>query len=1050
MGRTVVAITRTLTALLAVLAFGAIAVAERLPIRVYSVGEGLPHNVINRIVRDSRGFLWFCTADGVALFDGYRFSNFGVTDGLPHSTVRDLLETRDGGYWVATHGGVSRFNPRGQPRFLTVPSPASDPRETAAAVLLQGKDGTVWAGTRGGLMRLDRSASTERLVRVDASGEGIKPIRGVTALLEDGHGTLWIGTEDGLYRRWQDGRFARYDARDGLTSAFVHDLLEDRRGVLWVATRTGGFFSIATDTRNTPLVITRRYHSTNGYVDWIFDLFERADGRLTVATNLGVYEFGADDSARDGPARMYTKRHGFSYHEIETLAEDRDGNLWLGTVNGAMKVARGGFSTFDERDNVVYIKALFDSPDGELHAFGFILPGDPQRALPPAGRPSDVIHLQRIGRFDGHGLTWLMPEMPGVSWGEQDFLLRARTGEWWIGTNGHGLYVFPAVPNFAALQKARPVAVYGTRDGLAGSTVYALYEESDGDIWISTIDSMPAGLAHWQRHTRTIRDMAGTPGLPPLTGVVALTFQEDRAGNIWIGFNSGALARYASNHFTTFTADDGVPAGAINDLHLDRKGRLWIGSSRGGLGRVDNPGAARPTFVTYTTARGLSSNFVMRITEDLHGRIYAGTGRGVDRFNPETGRVRHFTTADGLAPGGITAAARDKSGALWFGTNQGLSRLVPEADSPSLPPPIWITGLQVAGEARSVSVLGEAALRLPDLPADGNQLQIDFVAVSFAPGETLRYQYTLTGAGDEWGTPTHQRTLQLAGLSPGSYTFAVRALNADGAVSPVPAQVVFTILAPVWRRSWFLGLCALAGATLLYSGFRFRLSRLLELERVRTRIASDLHDDIGAALSRIAVLSEVARHESGHSNPAVATRLSVIAAAAREVLDSINEIVWAINPQHDRVHGLAQRMRRFASDVLTARGMLVSFHAPGEERVQRVGADVRRHVLLIFKEAVNNIVRHSGATQATLEMRVEGNRLVLTIRDNGRGFDVGAVCDGNGLVSMRARARAMDGHVEISSGAGSGTVVTLIVALNATVKEHERRLGRSSGPEARI
>jgi signal transduction histidine kinase len=233
----------------------------------------------------------------------------------------------------------------------------------------------------------------------------------------------------------------------------------------------------------------------------------------------------------------------------------------------------------------------------------------------------------------------------------------------------------------------------------------------------------------------------------------------------------------------------------------------------------------------------------------------------------------------------------------------------------------------------------------------------------------------------------------------------------------------------------------------LYGGYQYRVSRLLELERVRTRIASDLHDDIGAALSRIAVLSEVARHEAGGGNSVVATRLSVIAGAAREVLDSMNEIVWAINPHHDRVHGLAQRMRRFASDVLTARGILLSFHAPGEERVLRLGADVRRHVFLIFKEAINNVLRHSGATEANVEMRVDGNRLVVTIRDNGRGFDVSAVHDGNGLVNMRERARTMDGHLEISSGAGSGTVVTLAVALNAAVKEHARRLGRSRGPD---
>jgi ligand-binding sensor domain-containing protein/signal transduction histidine kinase len=1032
---------------LVLLAVATVAAAERLPIRIYSVADGLPHNVVNRIVRDSRGFLWFCTADGLSLFDGYRFSNFGVADGLPHPTVRDLFETRDGEYLVATSGGVSRFNPRSEPKFTTVPSRAADPRKSAATVFLQGQDGTVWVGTLGGLMRLDRSGSESRLVRVEMNGEGIAPTRDVTALLEDRHRTLWIGTDDGLYRWWRDGRLARYTTRDGLPSAFIHDLLEDRRGQLWVATRSGGFFTLTADAGDRRPVITRKYSRANGYVDWAFDLFERADGRLEVATNFGLYEFRADDTVRDSPPQMYTKRHGFSYHEIETIAEDRDGNLWLGSVNGAMKVARGGFVTFDERDNVHAVKALFESPEGELHAFGYIL--DHSSGQPGAyGRPSDIVYLQRIGRFDGQGFSWLMPDLPAVSWSDHEPLLLSRTGEWWIGTIRKGLYLFPAVRPFGALQTTRPVAVYDAPGGHRNPTVYALYEEADGDIWISIAESIPSGLARWERRTRTIRDMARTPGLPSLTSdLLARTFQEDRAGNVWIGFNSGTLARYASDRFTLFTANDGLPPGQINDLHLDAAGRLWIGSS-GGLSRVDDPSALRPVFVRYTTADGLSSSVVTRITEDLQGRIYAGTARGIDRLAPASGRIRHFTTADGLVPGEIRAAFRDKSGALWFGTLQGLSRIVPEADPPSLPPPIWIRGLHVAGKARNVSVLGEAALALHDLPAGGNQLQIDFGAVSFAPGETLRYQYKLTGAGDDWSIPTDQQTLQLAGLAPGRYTFAVRALNADGVVSDAPAQVAFTILAPVWRRPWFIAIGAIAAGIMLYGAYRYRVSRLLELERIRTRIASDLHDDIGAALSRIAVLSEVARHEAGGGNPAVSTRLSVIAGAAREVLDSMNDIVWAINPRHDQLHGLAQRMRRFASDLFTARGVAFAFRAPDEERFVRVAADVRRHVFLIFKEAVNNIVRHAGATLTDLEMRVDGSRLSLTIVDNGRGFDVAAVHDGNGLANMRDRARMMGGRLDVTSSGEAGTIVRLTVLLNATVREHDRRLRRARPDDA--
>jgi ligand-binding sensor domain-containing protein/signal transduction histidine kinase len=1022
---------RTATSLVGLLVFATVAAAERLPIRVYSVADGLPHSVINRIVRDSRGFLWFCTADGLSVFDGYRFSNFGVADGLPHSAVRDLLETREGEYWVATAGGVSRFDPRGAPKFTTVTSPIADQRGRSATALWQGRDATVWVGTFDGLMRLDAPTSERRLVRVEMTGEAAAPMPTVTTLLEDQHGTLWIGTDDGLYRRWRDGRFARYDTRDGLPSAFIHDLLEDRRGQLWVATRFGGFFTLATDASDQPPVVTRRYNSANGYVDWIFDLFERADGRLEVATNYGVYEFRADDGARDGPAEMYTKRHGFSYHEIETVAEDRDGNLWLGSTHGAMKIVRGGFLTFDDRDNVHAVNALFESPEGELHAFGYVLRSHPAGPRDPVGRPSDTVYDARIGRFDGQGFTWLLPEVPSVTWSDQDALLLARTGEWWIATNRQGLYVFPAVQNFAALQTRPPVAAYGPSKQRTGPTVYALYEEADGDIWISTTETIPPGLARWERRSGTIRDMAATPGLPPLTSMLARAFQEDRSGNIWIGFSSGTLARYASDRFTMFSADDGVPAGQINDLHLDREGRLWVGSASGGLIRVDDPAASRPVFVTYSTAHGLSSNAVTRITEDLQGRIYAGTGRGIDRLTPSTGRIRHFTTADGLAPGAIRAALRDKSGALWFGTLQGLSRLIPETDPPSLPPPIWIRGLHVAGEARTVSVLGEADLALPDLPPGGNQLQIDFGAVSFAPGETLRYQYKLTGARDEWSVPTDQQTLQLAGLAPGRYTFAVRALNADGVVSAAPAQVAFTILAPVWRRPWFLAVAALVATVLLYGVHRYRMLRILELERVRTRIATDLHDDIGANLTRIAILSEVAR-QPHDADERLDTPLSSIATIARESVASMNDIVWAISPERDTLREVVRRMRHHAEEVFESRDIELALDLPDAAEPVKLGVDVRRDLLLIFKEAVNNAARHSRCTRASIVLRDAGSRLMLEVSDNGNGFDAAADHEGHGLASMHRRARRLGASLEISTTPGAGTTIRLAMPIEVT------------------
>jgi signal transduction histidine kinase len=505
---------------------------------------------------------------------------------------------------------------------------------------------------------------------------------------------------------------------------------------------------------------------------------------------------------------------------------------------------------------------------------------------------------------------------------------------------------------------------------------------------------------------------------------LARSFAEDRAGNIWIGFNTG-LARYRAGAFTFFTTKDGLPPGPINYLYTDHAGRLWLGLSRSGLLRVDDPAAERPAFTSYTTAEGLSSNSIEVITEDLSGDIYAGTGRGLDRLDPATGRVRHYTTADGLASGSFLAALRDRNGILWFGTHNGLSRFVPGTREPAAPLPILISGLRVAGLQQPLSALGESDIRLPDLAADHNQLQIDFVALSFAPGGVLHYQYKLEGANADWGAPTEQRTVNYGNLAPGHYRFLVRAVTSDGTDSSAPATVSFTILPHIWQRWWFFSILVLFVVAAAYTMYRYRLRRLIELERVRTRIASDLHDDIGSNLSLIAGLSEVLGQQARRADSEIAERLSVIANASRQSVEAMGDIVWAVNPKRDNVIDLAHRMRRFASDSLTARNIQFNFDAPKPNQNAKVNAEVRREVFLVFKEAVNNIARHSGCKTAEASLKIERGTIILKLKDDGHGFDEAGSDHGHGLDNMLRRAEKLGGHFEIISQPGLGTTMTL-------------------------
>ncbi len=494
---------------------------------------------------------------------------------------------------------------------------------------------------------------------------------------------------------------------------------------------------------------------------------------------------------------------------------------------------------------------------------------------------------------------------------------------------------------------------------------------------------------------------------------------------VWIGTWDSGLVRYRAGRFTILFGTDGLPIKRIQTLYFDRSGRLWIGTENS-LIHVEEPTSDHPRFVSYTTAEGLSSNQVNCITEDLWGRVYIGTGRGLDRLDPATGYVRHYTAADGLFKGEVHVAFRDRQGLLWFGSySSGLSRLVPELDQLEQRPPILISGLRVAGVQQRVSELGETEISNLTLGPSQSNIQIDFVALGFAMGEALRYQYKLEGADRDWSPPTDQRTINYASLSPGTYRFLVQAVTDQGVASQSPAQITFRILPPIWLQWWFLTLVAIFIGLVIYSTHHYRVARLIELERVRTRIASDLHDDIGSNLSVIAGLSDVLRRQAERADSPTDARLSLIAAVSQRSLEAISDIVWAVNPKKDHLLDLTQRLRLFADEALFAHNIEFEFSAPHLASDRRIGAETRREVFLIFKEAVNNIVRHSGCAKAEATLQVDHKTLVLLISDDGRGFDPTLARVGEGLASMWRRAEKIDGEIEVVSKPGNGATVLL-------------------------
>jgi two-component sensor histidine kinase len=787
-------------------------------------------------------------------------------------------------------------------------------------------------------------------------------------------------------------------------------LVQDRTGSLWAGTRLWGLFEVRGSE------VRQAFARANGLAgDHVTALLETSDGKLWVACYGGVTEIAADRSL----LRSYSTAEGLSGLGMWSLAQDNNGNLWIGSDDsGVMRLVRNGFRRYDRRDGLSSdrVASLFAGPSGEPCAFT------------RGQRPEEIAGEDGFfGCYDGRRFHAGRPRLPRgtpYGWGSQQVTLRDRAGEWWVPTFS-GLFRFPSVP-FERLGSTPPRRVYTKADGLPSNQIFRLYEDSRGDLWISLLETQ-GWLARWDRCTDSFRVFTAADGIP---SEPPMSFAEDGNGAVWVGFQRGGLARHGDGRTVLFAERDGLPRGSVRALHLDAAGRLWIATSRGGIARIDVPSDAKPRFVTFGLAQGLTSENAASLAEDRWGRIYAGTERGLNRIDPATGNVQQFNKDDGLPPGIVETSLRDRDGNLWFGSGEGLSWLEPAREPPKSPPTVRITRVTLDGVRQPLPKLGEALVKLPDAGREAAPLEIDFGGIDYAPGGRLRYQYRLEGVDRDWSAPSDQRSVVLARLPGGTYRFRVRAIANDGTVGTNAAEVRFAVLPPLWRRPGVLLLLAFGVGALAYVLHRNRLRSALAVERVRMRVATDLHDDIGADLSEIAILSELAgRRDESQREPL----LQEIGSSARRLVDTLSDIVWSTDPSKDDLASIIQRIRHFASNALESQGVEWSLEVPEGLGTVTLDPERRRQIFLVLKEAVTNVARHAGCAHARLRILLGTDAISIIVEDDGKGFDVSSEASalGNGLRSMRARALALGAEFRLESRPAGGTRILLRVPLGA-------------------
>jgi ligand-binding sensor domain-containing protein/two-component sensor histidine kinase len=993
------------------------AFCERLPIRVYSTADGLAHDRVNRIRRDSQGSIWFCTDGGLSRWNGYEFENYTTSDGLPHAHIDDLLETRRGEYWIATDGGLARYYPdRRSAPFVTY-FPGASSLSRAVNVLLEDRDGTVLLGTGDGLYRLEQT-STQVRIRPEDVGFAASERDGalVNTLLLTHDGKLWLGSGSGIYSRGLDGHWRRFSTSNGLPENFINQLREDPDGLIWAGT-SGGLVELAREPERARSVVARLFTKAAGLPsDDVRDFLISGNGHIWAGTTGGLAEAWLSGTHTGKPFRTHSILDGLGEQSVYSFSENPVDDLWMGTgQTGAIRLSRKGFHTYTEPDGFLPEEnnEIVETRDGDL----CIINGDRSKRLVQCFDRDRFVHR-------------ILRQRPNLQFGFEwhQFAIEDHFGQGWFGTERGGLSIHdfkrPAMAGHSEFISALPMS----------RGVWHVFEDSKRVIWLAEEGTDSNAVVTWNPFTRTTKVVWRRFWSPAAKRTAASCFLEDKTGQMWIGLSGeGGLLRWRRDHYDSFGREDGVPSGEITDLYEDRSGHVWVASSEGGIGQLGDIAADHPHIRTYSRTTGLLSDEIWCITEDRAGRIYAGTGRGVDAVDRATSQVVHYTGDDGLISGPVRACFCDRTGELWFVTNRGASRFEAAREVAHALPRTFITEFRIRGTASAVSRLGALQVGPVQLAPSQNQVAIDFLGMDSRLRGDLRYQYRLLGADTSWSKPAQRRSVTFASLAPQHYRFEVRSLDVYGGLS-LPAVAEFSISPPVWQRWWFRLLLAMITGGILVWLHRYRTVRLLELERIRTRIATDLHDDIGAGLSQIAVLTEVAGTRVGQGAPDLKGALSKIGSVSRELAESMNDIVWSVNPQRDYLSDLLQRMRRFSSDVLGGGNIDFHFHASTPEEPVSITADVRREVYLIFKEAVNNLIRHSSCTRAEIAISIDYSNLTVQIEDNGKGLCERQNEPGNGLRSMNERAQRIGGRIQFAAREGGGFRVILQVPAAKTLR----------------
>ena len=965
--------------------------------RSWQTEEGLLDNSVAGVAQTSDGYLWVGTPTGLARFDGLRFENFSLTNviALPNHGIVAMIRRGNGGLWLALdRGAVVRLAGKASRAYVT-----GLPDLTPCA-LAEDDGGGVWVAYRDGSVF---HIADDRITPVTArQGVPANSDPYICSLAADNARHIWLA-KAGTVSIFQDGRFVpvrHFEAQP-------MQLAPARDGGMWVCC---GFHLYQCRAGGECLDLGE-FHPRNLGAG-IGCLLEDRQGGVWIGTSFnGLYRHDAA-----GYQLIPT-----SHNSLLSLIEDREGNIWAGTYGGGLNQIRQRVVTLEDTGTGLPFNAVQSVCEDAQHSIW-------------VATQNGALASQTDGRWN------VIP--PGKQWpGDATCVTADAAGRVWVGTR-RGLYC-RANGGFVDWGDARP---------LRGKTVHALLVSRTGDLWIGQ-ESPNAILVLHQGRLSTF------PILPDSRVIRAMA--EDAAGNIWAGTSKGVLVRVSTNRLTEVNLRANRDPTSIRCLYATTNGAVWIGYAGAGIGCLRADGQ----YFELNTEQGLADDYISHILADDQGWLWFGGNRGIFKVREQDledfgasrlVRVRsiHYGRSEGLASaqgtfGDSPNTLRSHDGRIWLPTRTALVVMDPAKQHENSPTPPTLITRVTADDHTAADYNGMLPAENGEVPEfdlattrTGLQLgpgprvvEFEFSALGFAASENIQFRYRLVGLGDDWIEAGTVRKATYQRLQSGRYVFELMACNSDGEWNKTPTRLAFAIAPFFWQRWWFrLAVLAAftAGLTMIvrYVSFRrlritlHQLEQQAALQRERTRIAKDIHDDLGASLTQIAFLGELANQDRGEPQ-LVGDRLGKISLTARQAVKALDEIVWAVNPRNDTLAHLLDYAGQYAVDYLRLGGIRCRLDFPEQIPVRELSTDLRHNLFLVIKEALHNIFKHAGATEVRMRVQLNELALEIVIEDNGRGFTAApddALADG--LRNMKQRMTEIGGTFDVASQPGQGTRIT--------------------------